>query len=406
MPEKVLQTRIQVLNDTAEALAAQGAAIPKAGELVYENDTRKLKIGDGTTSYANLKYFGGDSAKNFDVVPNDNEDDISAITRVVGEAELHTGDTAIVKREITTGKTSYTAYVYDGSWKAMDGNYRADNVYFDDDITYTVAIGTLSKPSGSAKFAAKGKNVEQVLSSLMAQEANPSKSNPAVSFSSTTGLGTFEIGTTKDLTYNVALSAGGYTYGPATGITAQTWEVSCTGVSEKLTSSLGTFENVVAEATAKKITAKATYNDGAIPVTNLGNPYPDGQIKAGSASKDSGTLLGVRYMFWGPMTTDGTIDSAAVRALGHNKATANGTLATFGAGAGAVKVVVAVPSDKKITKVLMPSALNADVTALFVKQSSTVQVNGANNYAAAAYNIYVYQPASIDAGETYAVTIG
>lgn len=406
MPEKVLQTRIQVLNDTAEALAAQGSAIPKAGELVYENDTRKLKIGDGTTSYANLKYFGGDSAKNFDVVPNDNEEDIAAITRIVGEAELHTGDTAIVKREITTGKTSYTAYVYDGSWKAMDGNYRADNVYFDDDITYTVAIGTLSKPSGSAKFAAKGKNVEQVLSSLMAQEANPSKSNPAVSFSSTTGLGTFEIGTTKDLTYNVALSAGGYTYGPATGITAQTWEVSCTGVSEKRTSSLGTFENVVAEATAKKITAKATYNDGAIPVTNLGNPYPDGQIKAGSASKDSGTLLGVRYMFWGPMTTDGTIDSAAVRALGHNKATANGTLATFGAGAGAVKVVVAVPSDKKITKVLMPSALNADVTALFVKQSSTVQVNGANNYAAAAYNIYVYQPASIDAGETYAVTIG
>ena len=406
MPEKVLQTRIQVLNDTAEALAAQGYAIPKAGELVYENDTRKLKIGDGTTSYANLKYFGGDSAKNFDVVPNDNETDISAITRVVGETELHTGDTAIVKREITTGKTSYTAYVYDGSWKAMDGNYRADNVYFDDDITYTVAIGTLSKPSGSARFAAKGKNVEQVLSSLMAQEANPSKSNPAVSFSSTTGLGTFEIGTTKDLTYNVALSAGGYTYGPATGITAQTWEVSCTGVSEKLTSSLGTFENVVAEATAKKITAKATYNDGAIPVTNLGNPYPDGQIKAGSASKDSGALLGVRYMFWGPMTTDGTIDSAAVRALGHNKATANGTLATFGAGAGAVKVVVAVPSDKKITKVLMPSALNADVTALFVKQSSTVQVNGANNYAAAAYNIYVYQPASIDAGETYAVTIG
>ena len=406
MPEKVLQTRIQVLNDTAEALAAQGSAIPKAGELVYENDTRKLKIGDGTTSYANLKYFGGDSAKNFDVVPNDNEEDISAITRVVGEAELHTGDTAIVKREITTGKTSYTAYVYDGSWKAMDGNYRADNVYFDDDITYTVAIGTLSKPSGSAKFAAKGKNVEQVLSSLMAQEANPSKSNPAVSFSSTTGLGTFEIGTTKDLTYNVALSAGGYTYGPATGITAQTWEVSCTGVSEKLTSSLGTFHNVVAEATAKKITAKATYNDGAIPVTNLGNPYPEGQIKAGSASKDSSTLLGVRYMFWGPMTTDGTIDSAAVRALGHNKATATGTLATFGAGAGAVKVVVAVPLDKKITKVLMPSALNADVTALFVKQSSTVQVNGANNYAAAAYNIYVYQPASIDAGETYAVTIG
>ena len=111
-------------------------------------------------------------------------------------------------------------------------------------------------------------------------------------------------------------------------------------------------------------------------------------------------------MFWGPMTTDAAIDSAAVRALAHKKATNTGTLDTFGAGEGAKKVVVAVPSDRKITKVLMPSALNADVTALFVKQSATVPVNGAEGYAAAAYNIYVYQPASIDAGETYTVTIG
>lgn len=404
MPEKIINSRLQFLNDTADALAAQGAAIPKAGEPVYENDTRKLKIGDGVTPLSELKYFGGDSAKNFDVVPNDGEADVAAITRVVGDAEVHTGDTAIVKRVIANDKTSYTAYVYDTEWKAMDGNYRADNVYFDDDITYTVAIGTLSKPSGSAKFSAKGKSVEQVLSGLMAQEANPTKSNPAVSFSSTGGLGTFEIGTTKNLTYTAALSAGGYTYGPATGITAQTWEVTCNG--ETKTTATGTFEGVVAEATAKKITAKATYNDGAIPVTNLGNQYPAGQIKAGTASKDSGNLLGVRYMFWGPMTTDSTIDSAAVRALKNNKATSTGTLATFGAGAGAVKVVVAVPSGRSITKVLMPSALNADVTALFVKQETTVQVKGANDYAAAAYNIYVYQPASIDAGETYAVTIG
>ena len=406
MPDKVINTRIQVLNDTAEALAAHGTAVPKAGEIVYENDTRKMKIGDGKTSYTNLKYFGGDSAKNFEVIPTEGEEDIAAITRVVAGAELHTGDTAIVKRVITGDKTSYTAYVYDGGWKAMDGNYRADNVYFDDDITYTVAIGTLAKPSGSAKFAAKGKNVEQVLSTLMAQEQNPSKSNPAVSFSAQDGFGTFEIGTKKNLTYTAALSAGSYTYGPATGITAQSWSVSCTGVTGTKTTATGTFDNVVAESNGKRIVATAQYGDGAIPVTNLGNPYEAGQIKAGSATANSYELKGVRYMFWGPMTTDAAIDSAAVRALAHNKATSTGTLATFGAGAGAKKVVVAVPSDRKITKVLMPSALNADVTALFVKQSTTVPVNGANGYAAAAYNIYVYQPASIDAGETYASTIG
>lgn len=137
-------------------------------------------------------------------------------------------------------KKSYTAYVYDGSaWKAMDGNYDASNVYFGKDITYTVGIGTLAKPSGSATFNAKGKSLEQVLSSLMAKEANPGKTEPAVSFTSQGGIGTYEIGTKKDLSYAVSLSAGEYTYGPATGITAQSWSVVCDGVTK--TTANGTF---------------------------------------------------------------------------------------------------------------------------------------------------------------------
>lgn len=402
-----LNTRIQLRHDVKANWDDNSSVVLKAGEVGIETDTSKMKVGDGTKTWAELKYAGGDAAQNFDVVPENEETDVAAITRVVGAAELHVGDTAIVKRVISGDKTSYTAYVYDGEWKAMDGNYRADNVYFDDDITYTVAIGTLAKPSGSAKFAAKGKNVEQVLSSLMAQEANPSKSNPAVSFSAQGGFGTFEIGTKKNLTYTAVLSTGSYTYGPATGITAQTWEVSCTGVTGTKSTATGTFENVVAEATAKKITAKATYNEGAIPVTNLGNPYPAGKIAAGTASKDSNELKGVRYMFWGPMTdADMALNSANIRALAHKDAAGAKTLGTFGAGAGAKKVVVAVPAGRKITKVLMPSALNADVTALFVKQSSQSSVKGAESYTAAAYDVYVYQPASIDAGETYSVTIG
>ncbi len=406
MPEKIINSRLQFLNDTAEALAAQGTAIPKAGEPVYESDTRKLKIGDGVTTLANLKYFGGDSAQHFDVVPNDGEEDVAAITRVVGAAELHTGDTAIVKREITTGKTSYTAYVHDTEWKAMDGNYRADNVYFDDDITYTVAIGTLAKPSGSAKFNAKGKNVEQVLSSLMAQEANPTKSNPAVSFSAQGGFGTFEIGTKKNLTYTAALSAGGYTYGPATGITAQSWEVSCTGVTEKKTTATGSFDGIVAEATAKKITAKANYGDGAIPVTNLGNAYPAGQIKAGSASKDSNSLVGVRHMFYGVVkSADFALNSANIRGLKH-EAAAKKTISTFTAGDGAVKVVVACPAGYNVTKVTLPSAMGADATADFVKQAGTVQVEGAEGYTAAAYSVWVFEPASIPSTQSYSIVIG
>lgn len=400
-----LNTRIQLRHDVKANWDDNSSVVLKAGEVGIETDTGKMKAGDGTKTWAELKYAGGDEAKNFDVTPNEGEDDVTAITRVVGDAEIHVGDTAIVKRAITTDKTSYTAYVYDGEWKAMDGNYNASNVYFDKDLTYTVQFGTLAKPSGSATFNAAGKNVEQVFSSLMAQEANPSKTNPAVSFSAQGGFGTFEIGTKKNLTYTAALSAGSYTYGPATGITAQTWEVTCTGVTDSKSTATGTFENVVAESTAKKITAKATYNEGAVPVTNLGNAYPAGKIAAGSASKDSNTLVGVRHMFYGALTEDVALTSDVIRGLSH-EAAAKKTISTFGAGSGAKKVVVACPAGYSVTKVLMPSAMNADATASFVKQSATVNIEGAEGYTAVAYNVWVYQPASIDSTETYAVTIG
>lgn len=110
-------------------------------------------------------------------------------------------------------------------------------------------------------------------------------------------------------------------------------------------------------------------------------------------------------MFYGPMTTDAELNSENIRKLTHEAASKK-TIGTFGAGAGAVKVVVAVPTSMNVTKVLMPSAMNADATANFVKQAGSVQVEGAEGFTAAAYNVWVYKPASIDSSETYAVTIG
>ena len=411
-----LNIRIQLRNDTAENWNTKNPLLLK-GEMGVEIDTGKTKIGDGTARWKDLKYSGVDEDTIKGIIDNnrDNftpveatkeETDAQALARKITNPKK--GDMAVVIRTFAGDKKSYTAYIHNGTaFAAMDGNYSADNVYFDEDLTYTVQFGTLAKPAGSAKFAATGKNVTQVLSALMAQEANPDKTNPAVSFSAQGGFGTVEIGTKRNLTYTAALSAGSYTYGPATGITAQSWEVGCTGVADKKTTATGTFENIVAEATAKKITAKATYGDGAIPVTNLGNAYADGQIKAGSASKTSDSLVGVRYMFWGPMTdASAELNSANIRALAHNQASGTGTLSTFEAGSGAKKVVVAVPAGRKIDKVLLTSAMNADITSIFVKQGTQSQVEGAEGYTAAAYDVYVYQPASIGAGETYSITIG
>jgi len=50
----------------------------------------------------------------------------------------------------------------------MDGTYNADSVYFDEDIKYTVAIGTLSKPSTYNTLSSKGMSVEDFMKTLMA----------------------------------------------------------------------------------------------------------------------------------------------------------------------------------------------------------------------------------------------
>nr|DAH79588.1 MAG TPA: hyaluronidase [Caudoviricetes sp.] len=416
MANKTLNIRIQLRNDTAENWTTANPVLLK-GEMGVEIDTGKTKIGNGTDDWKTLKYSGvdEDTIKGIidnnrsvftEVAPNEGESDAQALARVITTPKK--GDMAVVVREFVSDKHSYTAYIYDTAWSAMDGNYSADNVYFDKDLTYTANIGVLTVPSsGSGTISASGKNVKDVLASILASEKNPSTVAPAVTIGTQTNFGTFEIGTKKNLVYGATLSAGSYTYGPATGITAKTWEATCTGVTGSKTTASGTFENVVAEATPKTVTVKATYNAGAIPVTNLGNPYPTGQIKAGSASKTSNSLVGVRYMFWGPMTdASAELSSANIRALANKKASSTGTLATFGAGTGAKKVVVAVPAGRKITKALLTSAMNADITSVFVKQSSQSQVEGAENYTAAAYDVYVYQPASIDAGETYSITIG
>ena len=398
-----LKTRILLRNDTAANWEANKTTVLKKGEIGIEIDTNKMKIGDGVTAYGNLKYFGGEAALNFEVSPKGEETDIAAITAAIGDTEIHNGDTAIVKRAIAGDKFSYTAYVYDGAWKAMDGNYNAENVYFDKDLTYTANIGVKTVPaSGSGTIAAEGKNIKEVLASILAEEKNPSITQPAASVTAT-NVGTVEIGTHKNITYTATLSAGSYTYGPNTGIVAGTVTATCDG--KTLTGATGTFEGVIAEATEKKVSVSIEHAAGATPKTNLGKAYEAGKIAAGTKTATSAGLKGVRHMFYGTLKSDAVLDSNVIRGLKHEAATKK-TIDTFGAGAGAVKVVIACPTGYNVTKVLMPSAMNADATANFVRQAGTVNVEGAEGYTAVPYTIWVYQPASIDASETYAVTIG
>ena len=417
MATKTLSTQIILRNGTTTEWEAS-TKILKLGEVGIDTTKNEIRIGDGENTWKDLKIAGADQAA-IQALIDQAEDKVTVVQAGDGTidealatiAAPSQGDMAIVEQKfgaVATAdgtRTSRTAYSYDGEkWCAMDGNYNAKNVYFDGDFTYTNAIGAIGAPSGgSGKLAASGKSVEEFMASILAKEANPTITKPAASVKITEGSGTFEVGTHKNVTYTASLSAGSYTYGPATGVVAGTVTASFDGQTK--TGATGTFENVVADGT-KTLTVSITHNEGAVPKTNLGNPYAEGKITAGTKSATaSQTLVGVRHMFYGPMTTDAELNSENIRKLKHEEASRK-TIGTFGAGAGAVKVVVAVPASMNVTKVLMPSAMNADATASFVKQAGSVQVEGAEGFTAAAYNVWVYQPASIDSTETYAVTIG
>lgn len=412
MAEKTLTTQIILRNGTTSEWEASKKVL-KLGEVGIDTTKNEIRIGDGTHTWKDLKIAGADQAaiqalidkaedKVSVLLPDGNETDTEMLATIANPAQ---GDMAIVERAVATNANSYTAYVYDGEkWCAMDGNYSAENVYFDSDLTYTAPIGVMTVPSsGAGTISAAGKNVKEVLASILAEEKNPVTTQPAASVKITEGSGTFEIGTHKNISYSASLSAGSYTYGPATGVVAGTVTASFDGQTK--TGATGIFENVVADGT-KRLSVSITHNEGAVPKTNLGNPYADGKIAAGTKEATaSQTLVGVRHMFYGPMTTDAELNSENIRKLRHEAASKK-TIGTFGAGAGAVKVVVAVPASMNVTKVLMPSSMNADATANFVKQAGSVQVEGAEGFTAAAYNVWVYQPASIDKTETYSVTIG
>ena len=49
-------TQIKLRRDTSSAFASSNPILGN-GEPAYETDTKKLKIGDGTTTYTQLEYF-------------------------------------------------------------------------------------------------------------------------------------------------------------------------------------------------------------------------------------------------------------------------------------------------------------------------------------------------------------
>ena len=399
-----LKTRIILRNDTTagwEAVKADDTYKLLKGEIgieFVESGSPKMKIGDGTSTWADLPYFGGTATQLYEATLTADETHSAAIARVTSGAQINSGDFVVVKEAVGTDKYQYTAYVYAAdAWKALDGNYNAENVYFDKDLTITANVGVQTiGATGSKTLATTGKNVKQVLDLLFAEEKNPSVTQPSVTIT-LTGAGAKEVGTSVTPSYKVTFNKGKYEFGPDTGVTA-TYAVSDTA-SHSATTDTGSFAAFTVEPTTNyKVSVTATHTAGADPVSNLGNGRGDLKITAGEKTATSAAITGYRGWFQGyyngtQALADATaITSAQLRAFGVKNGTFDTTMNTnkmqqmfFAAPAGTVKTLT------------VSNAVNGAPQTV---KKTTVSVEGANNYQAIDYDLYYVANATAESGDS------
>jgi hypothetical protein len=404
--------------------------VPYAGA---ENAKTKLKIGDGEHTWAELPYFGGEEAKYFEV------DSLDKIT----DTDLTVGDVAVVKKLIAGDKYSYTGYTWNGTdWAAMDGNYSASNVFLESKITLSGDYGKDSAKHsittiGNMKIGDEidaGTSLQDVLKKILAKTLQPADpTNPAATIklyngSATAEAGAVEVGTTFTPRFAASLSAGSYTYGPATGVTASTYSVESVGrktvkdatndtKEDTATTASGTFDSfVVDEDTNYKVKVTITHGEGAVAHDNLGGlSDPQKKVAAGSKTDDSTAVTGFRGCFYGYYSekklTPSALTSAQVRALcTAPKTTLDGFLTYDNTNKyyyittnKMQQIFFAAPKGKYTSVAVANSTNGAPQT---VTKITDVDVEGANGFAAADYDVWYVDNAGAESGETkFKVTI-
>ena len=326
------------------------------------------------------------------------------------------GDVFLITTTVEEKTYEHSAYTYgDSKWEAVTGNVDAEKVILRDNITlagnYT-QVGNVTKGANETKtLDVKGKSFKDVMMSIFTaklQPANPTQ--PAVTGFNLTGAKAVEAGTKlTSVTFGDAnLTPGSYQFGPATGVVAQSWKINrVTNVSamnvKVVDANKGTDNNdgkgfIIGDqggdgvVSSLKYTATATHNAGAIAHDNLGgNSDPQKKIDAGTKAATTAAYTCYRNYFYGATPTNPTVDSAYVRTLTKsNKAYTKGDI-TLTVPAGSKRVCIAcVATATGVTKVINTSALNADVTGTFKKQ--TVKVNGESGYTAIDYNVWTFDP--------------
>ncbi len=374
-----------------------------------------FKIGDGEHVWADLPEVGNSSLvfEKTDVNISDSDFLNTELPNAVPGTFVIVTSTLVEDNpdtEENEEKNSQTAYVSktvqdeEGNevmvWVALDGNYSADTVYFEDDFMLAGDFDKVGNYKVNTTLEAKGKSLTDVMSSILTKELEGKITNPSCSIT-LNEAGDYEVGTVITPTFTTTFNKGSYSYGPSdTDVTATSYTARFNN--EVIAKSSGTFKDyMVVDGTNINASLVVDYRDGVLAKTNLGNDGTN-KILAGSCSRDSSSIKGYRNIFYGVRTTDDTLDSNVVRSLTGVRSDNTTTISIDSVGSNPNNIVVCCPENKSITKVEMPSSLYADVTSFF-EHVGSVSVTGANGNEPMDYVVYKYKPASIATNSTFII---
>ena len=314
------------------------------------------------------------------------------------------GDIVIIKDIIpNSDKYSYTVYMYNDNdedtngveWCKLTGYHDAKNVYFSKDMDFTLPIEGLN--NGEKVIESAGKNLEEVFTNIFSPEITPKIVQPSVELLFPEA-GAHEIGTIVTPTYSMTLNPGEYEFGPNTEVTAKTFIATSSNGDTRETQD-GSFPSIIVDKdTNFKMSASIIYSQGAIPLTNKGNEYLDGNIKSGSAIIESAPIVGyVNGLYYGcssELKTKDNIDGSFIRTLNRSNKKYRAEDVKLSIDVGTKSIIIACPVDKPGLSKVINHTVNCDMTLAFGNPTE-VQINASelsDDYANT-FNVWIYSPA-------------
>ena len=460
-----IKTRLQLKHDTLENWLSSDLVLSK-GEVAFaeaSDGSFQMRVGDGDHNWSQLSAspitWTADQIIGL-------EDAITSLSTTHYEVNsldelsnsYNNGDTAVVKTlmgvkvdgELSTDVFSHTAYIYDGSlsaWKAMDGNYSADNIIFDSDLTYTKGIGVLADPgsAGKATLTAKGKSLEEVLKSILASATSATKVDPTASYGtpgnydSSVEVGTWASGANANkalsFKFNTDGSWSNYNGSTKAGNTVKKKDITITRTASQAENFNGVYhlsaitksysfdgEDLLALGSSVQIDAIPTsdlsvqYQDSekelykysisgkyqagtTVPKNNLGDDDPSNKIPAGTfASAKSNVAVKIvagkrkRFYYVGNDTSfalDNEFFRSSTTGLSSDLQSPASPSKTksLTIPAGTKRVVFALEgADKTLKTVIDVDGMGLDVAGNF--SATNVDIEGANGYTAKTYTVF------------------